>query len=341
MTHPRDEEILARCFEEVSGCAPTSVQTLHPHASERRMYRLTSSSGSLVGVVNASRAENESFVALARHFRRCGLPVPAIHAYKPELGIYLEDDLGDQTLLNLLEASRSRCAQPFPADAAELYRTALEILPRFQIEAAATLDFSRCLGAHADFTSTLRRDVAAFLSEFVGRVLPGFVSGALDADFEQLISFISQAPGSFFLYRDFQARNIMVQNGALSFIDFQSGGRGPLQYDVVSILFQSSAQIPDAEREKLLDAYLCATERQTKISREEFLRRYPAFIISRMLQVLSVYGRQGLGQKKEYFTRSIPLALATLSRCLTDPRMPFRLASLNQCCNDLLAATAK
>ena len=339
MTHPRDEEILARCFEEVCGNAPTSVQTLRPHASERRIYRLSSSSGSLVGVVNASRAENESFVALARHFRRCGLPVPAIHAYKAELGVYLEDDLGDQTLLDLLEASRNHTAEPFPAQAAELYRSAVETLPRFQIEAAATLDFSQCLSSQGDFASTLRRDIEAFLREFVGRVLPHPPSGALAHDFEQLISFLAEAPSGYFLYRDFQARNIMVQGGKLSFIDFQSGSRGPLQYDLASLLFQSSAQIPDSERERLLETYLAAAGRHSTLKREDFLGRYPAFVVSRMLQVLSVYGRQGLGQKKEYFTRSIPLALATLSRCLKDPRMPLRLASLEQCCNDLLAAT--
>jgi aminoglycoside/choline kinase family phosphotransferase len=132
----------------------------------------------------------------------------------------------------------------------------------------------------------------------------------------------------------------MVKDGKLAFIDFQSGGQGPLQYDLASLLFQSSAQIPDPERERLLESYLAAAGRHTSIDREDFLGRYPAFVVSRMLQVLSVYGRQGLGQKKEYFTRSIPLALATLSRCLKDPRMPLRLVGLEQCCNELLAATA-
>jgi|694.fasta_scaffold41584_2 aminoglycoside/choline kinase family phosphotransferase len=340
MTLPQDEEILARCFEEVSGSAPTCVQTLRPHASERRIYRLSSASGSLVGVVNASRAENDSFVALARHFRRCGLPVPAIHAYKAELGVYLEDDLGDQTLLDLLEASRSRSAEPFPADAANLYQAAVEVLPHFQIEAAATLDFSQCLSSQGSFASTLKRDIEAFLSEFVGRVLAGPPPANLAGEFEQLASFLAAAPSAYFLYRDFQARNIMVKDGKLAFIDFQSGGQGPLQYDLASLLFQSSAQIPDPERERLLESYLAAAGRHTSIDREDFLGRYPAFVVSRMLQVLSVYGRQGLGQKKEYFTRSIPLALATLSRCLKDPRMPLRLVGLEQCCNELLAATA-
>ncbi len=340
MTLPRDEEVLARCFEEVVGSAPSSVETLRPHASERRIYRLTHAGGSLVGVVNASRAENEAFVALARHFRRVGLPVPAIHAYKPELGIYLEDDLGNVTLLDLLEVSRATTGEPFPTQAAAAYHAAVEMLPRFQIEAASSLDFSACLTAQGDFSQTLKRDFDAFVSEFVARVLPAYSPARLDADFQSLVGFVAAAQGGYFLYRDFQARNIMMVNGAPVFIDFQSGAKGPLQYDLASILYQSSAQIPDASREALLDVYLAAAGRYAPVSRDEFLSRYPAFVVSRMLQVLSVYGRQGLGQKKEYFTRSIPLALATLSRCLSDPRMPLRLAQLSECCEQLIAGTS-
>lgn len=340
MTFTRDEEILARCFEEVVGSAPSSVETLRPHASERRIYRLTHAGSSLVGVVNASRAENEAFVALARHFRRLGLPVPAIHAYKAELGVYLEDDLGDETLLDLLEAARAQTGEAFPAQAQAAYQTAIEALPRFQIEAAATLDFSVCLAAQSDFSQTLKRDFQSFVTEFVARVLPAFDRHRLDADFQALTSFLSEARSGYFLYRDFQARNIMMVKGSPVFIDFQSGTKGPLHYDVASILFQSSAQIPDSFRESLLESYLAAGTRYAAVSRDDFLRRYPAFIVSRMLQVLSVYGRQGLGQKKEYFTRSIPLALATLSRCLSDSRMPLRLERLNECCAQLIAGTS-
>jgi aminoglycoside/choline kinase family phosphotransferase len=170
----------------------------------------------------------------------------------------------------------------------------------------------------------------------VRRLDPGFNIAELEGDFTTLITYLGEATGGFFLYRDFQSRNIMLLNDQPFFIDFQSGLKGPLQYDVISLLYQSSAQIPDTNREELVEIYLDGVSKYTSYNRDDFFRYYPAFIISRMLQVLGVYGRQGLGAQKEYFAKSIPAALSTLSEHVRSPRLAIKLHRLLACSEALL-----
>jgi len=319
MVQSPDEGLLITCFQEVTGSPPSSIVPLRPHASERRIYRLSHGATRLVGVVNPSRAENDAFVALAKHFKANQLPVPAIHAYKPEAGVYLEDDLGEITLLDFLITERARTSEAFPRSVEAVYQRVLSFLPRFQIEAATELDFSLCLGSDTFFSDTLRKDMRSFCLELVHRLIPQFDTSRLEDDFTTLISYLEKAEGGFFLYRD-----------------FQSGLKGPLQYDVISLLYQSSARIPDENRDALVEVYLEAVSRHTTCDREEFFRYYPAFIISRMLQVLGVYGREGLGAQKEYFAKSIPGALTTLHKHLRSKHLAIKLDQILACSEALL-----
>ena len=336
MVQTPDEGLLTTCFQEVTGVLPSSIVTLSPHASERRIYRLSHGATRLVGVINPSRPENDAFVALAKHFKAHQLPVPTIHAYKPDSGVYLEDDLGKITLLDFLITERARTGEAFPKSVEAVYKRVLSFLPRFQIEAATKLDFSLCLGSDNFFSETLRKDMRSFCVDLVHRLLPQFDTTQLEEDFTSLISYLEKARGGFFLYRDFQSRNIMLIDNEPYFIDFQSGLKGPLQYDVISLLYQSSAQIPDGNRDALVEVYLEAVSQYTSCDREEFFRYYPAFIISRMLQVLGVYGRKGLGAHKEYFAKSIPGALTTLHKHLRSKHLAIKLDQLLACSEALL-----
>ncbi len=337
MTIESHQELLRRCFRQVAGQEPTSVTELCPHASERRIFRLTSGSNQVIGVFNPSRRENDTFIAFARHFQSLGLPVPQIYHYEPDYNLYLEQDLGDETLFDLLTRERAaHPTEPFPAAAEAMYQRSLEFLTRFQIESAATLDFSLCYPEQNLLPGTFAGDCAAFSTELVLRLLPRFDISQLTGDFVALISFLERADSRFFVYRDFQSRNIMHHKGGPYFIDFQSGRRGPLQYDVVSLLYQSSTQIPDAVRERLIKHYITVASQHQTIDSELFYHFFSGFIIARMLQVLGVYGRQGLGAGKRYFIDSIPGALNTLRRELQKPSLPLTLTALRSCVDQLV-----
>jgi len=332
MSNNSHEELLSRFFQQVAGFAASTIAPLRPHASERHIYRLTAGTTKMIGVFNPLRRENDAFVSFARYFRSCGLPVPEIYHYEPHYNMYLEEDLGDETLFDFLAKERQgNSGDAFPKAAEALYRASLEYLPRFQIESAAKFDFSLCYPERDLLPGTFAGDCAAFSTELVSRLLPNFDISRLANDFATLIAFLEQAKASYFVYRDFQSRNIMHYGGKPYFIDFQSGRRGPLQYDVVSLLYQSSTRIPQAVREELLKHYMTSALQYAQIDAESFYRFFGGFIISRMVQVLGVYGRQGLGAGKPYFLDSIPAALETLQGELQKPTLPITLHALRAC----------
>lgn len=341
MTHPREEDILAEYFREVTGVRPSSIVALRPHASERRMYRLAAGAHSAIGVFNPNIKENDAFVSFARYFFQKGLPVPQIYLYKPAEHLYLEEDLGDQTLFDLLSTERNRTSEPFPTRAEDLYRDALSWLPKFQIEVANGFDFSLCHPERHLLPGTFTRDCTSFATDLVARLLPSFDITRLTSDFSALITHLEQAPASFFVYRDFQSRNIMIRSGKPHFIDFQSGCQGPLQYDVVSLTCQASVQLPADARTRLTQHYYSVARQFADLDEQTFYLYYPGFIISRMVQVLGVYGRQGLAAGKEYFLQSIPGALSTLAHELAQPALPVKLPVLRLCTESLIETVAR
>jgi aminoglycoside/choline kinase family phosphotransferase len=292
----------------------------------------------VVGVINRHESENNAFVALAAHFKSEGLPVPEVFLYKCSLGAYLEQDLGDTTLLGFLSQERTRTGLELPDTAMSAYMATVAQVTFFQIRAACTLNFDICFPRGASYAQALTRDLRLFVSDFVARLLPAFDCKSLHEDFSALVAFLSQPDDRFFLYGDLQARNVMLCNGVPYFIDFQGGMRGPLHYDVVSLLHQISAKIPEPAQQHLLAHYISCASALTPLDDGEFFRFYPAFVVSRMLQVLGVYGRQGLGAGKEYFSSSIPGALATLHRQLVAGDFPLNLPNLLACTSRLMNA---
>lgn len=302
---------LIQLYIDTIGVEPTKVETLKAHASERKIYRLLGPTGSICGVENPYPLENRAFVYFAKHFKSLGLPVPEIFSETQDGLCYLEEDLGDETLFDRLTKERSSQDQ-FPKSIEELYGRALDILPRFQVVAGKTLDYSRCFQVTEFGIPSIQWDMNYFLESFLSKTTIEFDRDALKDDFAVFAMHVAEAPSDFFMYRDFQSRNIMIKNGAPYFIDFQGGRKGPLQYDLASILYQSSAQIPSEIRKRLCHRYVQSLQNYLSITEEEFLKYLDRFILIRMMQVLGTYGRQGLEAGKEYFTNSIPLAVKTI-----------------------------
>lgn len=335
MNEDQERELLARCFHEHTGRQPTHITALRPHASERHMFRLADSTSSAIGVINPSREENDAFIHFARFFAQRGRPVPSIYIYHPNELVYLEQDLGDQTLYDFLASERVRTGEDFPNAVRSLYEKSLDNLVRFQIECAPDFDFSKCYPETDLLPGTFAGDCSSFAQDLVARIVPAFDITTLTRDFAQLITFLEEAQSEFFVYRDFQSRNIMCVGGSPYFIDFQSGRRGPLQYDVVSLLYQASTALSSTARRQLVEYYCTAASRCAAIDTAAFYHFYSGFIICRMLQVLGVYGRQGLGAGKAYFANSIPAAVRTLAQELSAADMPVKLPALCSCVGQL------
>jgi aminoglycoside/choline kinase family phosphotransferase len=307
------------------------VETIAPikgGGSNRELYRLASSSRTVIGAINSDRQENMAFLEFSRHFRRIGLPVPLIYAEDLDRGIYLEEDLGDTTLFKYLTEVRSR--EGFSQTIVEVYTQVVRILPKFQIIAGKTLDYKLCYPRGSFDKQSMTWDLNYFKYYFLKLAKISFNEQDLEDDFERFTEYLLAAERDYFLYRDFQSRNIMLKDGAPYFIDYQGGRKGALQYDVASLLFDAKADIPFEVRDELLNRYLEAATELTKIDREEFLKHYYGYVYIRIMQALGAYGFRGFYERKSHFLQSVPYAIRNLEVLLRTVELPVELPALMQ-----------
>ena len=282
------------------------------------------------------REENAAFLAFSRHFRRHGLPVPAIFGEDLDHGAYLEEDLGDTTLFDFLSANRSGDA--IAPQAIEFYRKVVAELPRFQIEASRDLDYSVCYPRGSFDRQSINWDLNYFKYYFLRLAAIPFNEQALEDDFDRLTNLLLEAPGDFFLYRDFQSRNVMLHQGQPYFVDYQGGRKGALQYDIASLLFDAKADLPPEVRQQLLDAYLEALSRHVRLDSEAFHRFYYAFVYVRIMQALGAYGFRGFYERKAHFLQSVPYALKNIRWLLHNAKLPIELPTLMSAFQNILAS---
>jgi aminoglycoside/choline kinase family phosphotransferase len=320
------EEALKQLFQKHVGEPAESCVPLKGDGSSRRLYRLRGAGRSLIGAVNADRHENDTFLAFSRHFRKCGIPVPEIHAEDLEKGIYLEEDLGDTNLFEYLSANRDKAV--LAPGVVAVYRKTIKALPGIQITAGKTLDYKACYPRRSFDKQSMMWDLNHFKYYFLQLAGIPFHEQALEDDFKRFTEVLLEAERDYFLYRDFQSRNVMVREGSPWFIDYQGGRKGALQYDIASLLFDAKADLPFALREELLALYLDSACELAGIDRAKFLRLYPAFVYIRIMQAMGAYGLRGFYERKTHFLQSIPYAIRNLEYLLRTTELPVKLPAL-------------
>jgi len=327
-------DLYRRCF----GALPDRVVSLHGDASKRRLFRLHGAVGTVVGVHGPDPLENRAFLSFSRSFRAAGLPVPEIYGDDATAGVYLEEDLGGSTLFDILGAGRR--GPTLDAATVAVYREAMRLLPRFQVEAGRNLDYTVCYPRASFDRQSMLWDLNYFKYYFLKLAEIPFDEQALEDDFERFAELLLAASREHFLYRDFQSRNIMVRDGKPWFIDYQGGRRGALQYDVASILFDGKADLPFDLRDSLLEEYIQAVERIAPIDRGAFMALYPFFAYIRIFQALGAYGLRGYYERKTRFLMSIPYAIRNLERLSIESPLPPELPALGEVVRRLVGSSA-
>jgi len=320
-------DVLSALFERRFG-SPASVQPLRGElgGSGRRIFRLTSGKISAIGILYNVREENVAFLDFSKHFRRHGLPVPEIYAQDLDQGAYLEEDLGDTTLFEFLSANRA--GKDIAAPVIEAYRKVVAVLPRFQVEAGRDLDYSVCYPRSSFDHQSIAWDLNYFKYYFLRLAGIPFNEQALEDDFGRLTQFLLAAPRDYFLYRDFQSRNIMLREGRPWFLDYQGGRKGALQYDIASLLFDSKADLPPELRSELLEEYLQRLSAFVDLDRAAFMHYYYAYVYVRLMQAMGAYGFRGFYEHKLHFLQSVPYALKSLRWLLEHAEVPIALPTL-------------
>src|ERR1017187_2757946 len=331
-------EVLNRLFEQHFHSPVERAEPLQGQlgGSGRKIIRLCSKEISAIGILYDMREENAALLEFSRHFRRHGLPVPQIYAEDLGHGAYLEEDLGGTTLFEFLSAHRNGAA--LAPEAVEAYRKVVATLPRFQIEAGRDLNYRVCYPRASFDRQSIAWDLNYFKYYFLRLAGVPFNEQALEVDFSRLTKFLLGASHDYFLYRDFQSRNVMLRGGEPFFLDYQGGRKGALQYDIASLLYDGKADLPPQLRQELLDYYLDCLGSFIDFKREAFMEHYYAYVYVRILQALGAYGFRGFYERKAHFLQSVPYALKNLRWLAQAVKLPIALPALMEALDGISAA---
>ncbi len=305
---------LIELYTEWAGAEPAGVEKLPVQGSNRAYYRLTDADGmSVVGCVGTSRDENHAFIYLARHFAKRRIPVPKLLAVSGDELRYLQEDLGKQSLFDAIRGGREAGGR-YNQREKRLLVSVIRELPNIQLRGARGLDWSNCYPQPEFDIDSVLFDLNYFKYCFLKPTELDFNELKLEANFRLFAKDLTSEPMDSFLYRDFQARNIMLDaNDHPYFIDFQGGRKGPFYYDLASFLWQASAKYSFKLRRELVYEYYDALKNYTEVpSVRHFVNRLSLFVLFRTLQVLGAYGFRGYFERKKHFLDSIPPAIQNL-----------------------------
>jgi aminoglycoside/choline kinase family phosphotransferase len=331
-------DILQQLFERHFHLSPDRIQPLQGQlsASGRKIIRLAAASQTAIGILYNVREENVAFLEFSRHFRRHGLPVPEIYGEDLAHGAYLEQDLGDTTLFDFL--SQNRNGSDIAPSVVAVYEKVVAILPRFQAAAGHDLNYKVCYPRASFDRQSIAWDLNYFKYYFLRLAGIPFNEQALEDDFSRLTKFLLSAPRDYFLYRDFQSRNVMLVDRNPFFVDYQGGRKGALQYDIASLLYDAKADLPPVLRLQLLDAYLDSLANFIALDRDAFMHFYYAYVYVRVMQALGAYGFRGFYERKTHFLQSVPYALRNIRWLLHNVELPIALPTLTEAFRNMVAS---
>jgi aminoglycoside/choline kinase family phosphotransferase len=318
--------LLANLYQKWSNEPVIEFTPLPPSGSYREYYRLKGKEKCAIGVYNSDKKENRAFIEFSKHFAENGLPVPEIYSFDPENDIYLIEDLGNTTLFSYLSEKRGEAG--FNESIVSIYKKIIDVLPRFQITAGKNLNYDYCYPRSRFDKQSMMWDLNYFKYYFLKLGKIPFDEQNLETDFHTFTDYLLKADSNYFLYRDFQSRNIMIKNGEVYFIDYQGGRKGALHYDLASLLFDAKADLPHLVRAELLQYYILTVKKYAKIDETEFIQMFFGFVLIRIMQALGAYGFRGFYEKKEHFLKSIPYAIDNLSWLLNTVSFPIKIPSL-------------
>ena len=323
------------------GTEPVSVDVLPISGSERRYFRLHSNNGSVIGTYGANVKENESFIYFSENFHEKNLAVPEIYAVSDDRMYYLQQDFGDVSLLNCLEKDG------FTQPVYDLFKKSLAALASLQINGDKGLDYKKCLTNKEFGKEAIMADLLYFKYYFLDALRKPYDKQKLIKDFEALSNYLTHTEYKYFMFRDFQSRNIFITdvvslktndvvslktNDNVHFIDYQGGMKGAPQYDVASMLWQARANLPDEWKENLLTDYMNVFELliDAPLDQAVFRSQYNGYVLIRLLQVLGAYGFRGLFERKAQFLTAIPLGLKNLKEFINNHSIGISLTEFRK-----------
>jgi aminoglycoside/choline kinase family phosphotransferase len=300
------------------------IHCLKGDGSDRKVYRVkvgrkTSILVDHPGGRKGVPSENSAFYYIGRHLASRGIHTPAVNDFDQRLGIFLLEDFGDLTLEDWINKKNGYLFGT--------YKKIIKHLVRIQVDGSRGFDPRKCYDTPVyDGNFSWEREtqyfIRSFLQGYLGREK---IDSAARIEFQEIALRVDQEKSRFFLYRDFQSRNIMVLPDGFGFIDFQGGRLGPPQYDLASLLIDPYVGLSRTLQEKLITFYLQELSKKTAAPPSDFRTHYRIIGFQRNLQILGAFSFLSRVKGKTYFENYIPGAVDNLKGWVTnDLFKPYR-----------------
>ncbi|REC57498.1 aminoglycoside phosphotransferase [Chryseobacterium piscium] len=295
-----------RFFENYFGEKSTQFVTLAQSGSARVNFLAQNLIGKYIITYNENTDENESFLYFSELFSELNLNTPRIFSVSDDRKMYIQEFLGEKTFSEIITE------EGLSENVKTLVKQTLRQLFELQEKTNGRIDFQKTFEYESYDELPVMHDLYYF-KNFVADVLElEYHKSSLLKEFKEIINLIENLEPKGIMIRDFQARNIMVNDdNKVSFIDYQSAMKGPLMYDVISFLFQAKANFPENFKNEMLEFYIQQFE--NKENQSQLRNSVKPIQMMRFLQVLGAYGFRGLIQRKQHFIASIEKGIQNIT----------------------------
>lgn len=335
MSNNNASEIVTKLFKDQYGEEPTTIEALAPTGSYRQYLRLKSVNNEALGVYNIDSQENEAYISFTNTFCAKGIQVPKIIKTSEDQLSYLVEDMGTEALWDYAKKDLTENRKLTPKTI-RLFEKSLLELYKIQTKTIEDLDLSFCYPRDTFDKQSMLWDLNYFKYMFLRVLRVAVDEQALENDIQALASNLDKIPQIFFLFRDFQSRNIVINGEKPYFIDFQGGRKGAIYYDLASLLYDANIQLPEEDKEALLQYYYNIVEREENYA--GFKETFEQFAIIRLTQALGAFGLRGVIEKKPHFKECIPFALKSLQTIFSNQNTANTYPCLKKAVNDAAAS---
>jgi len=294
-------------YKNVFSKEPINFEKIKRGVSNKVILRIRNNKkDSIIGIYNKNLKENNAFFSFTKAFSENGLPVPEIIYISKNKNIYFLNDLGKPTLYDYI------ISKPHRFSLFQLYKKSLQDLLNFQITGKHYIDFNKCFETKVFDAKQINFDIAKFENYFLKLHLINKINLNIKNVSQILAKIVSEQKNDYFMYRDFQPRNIIKNKNKLFYVDYQSGRMGPLQYDLISFLYSGSIDITKIEREELIKYYLKLLSNIVIVDKNKFYNSLKYFTLLRLIQVLGSYCYSNYENKNSEMLKKIPIAIENL-----------------------------
>lgn len=283
-----------------------SIKELKGGVSDKLIIRITTSSKRVIGVYNKNTSENKAFISFTSVFNKLKLNTSEVFHVSDDTNIYFMKDLGYITLYDFILQNPDRFSL------IKLYLKVIDNLVKFQILGAKNINFDHCCETKIFDKVQIRTDIDKFKLFFIEKYLQKDSSIVDDSIIEEIMDLTINVSKNYFMYRDFQPRNIIIDNNEPYFVDYQSGRLGPPQYDLISFLYSGSIDLTNDEKKQLTNHYFNEFNKYERLNEDLFYNSLDYFALLRLVQVLGSYCFSYFEKNNKNVIRKVSIAMNNL-----------------------------